>query len=127
MNELTAEWVAKAEDDFAAAGLLLRGGEHPLPDLSCFHSQQCAEKYLKAFLQEYRVRFERTHDLVTLLNLCSSVTGDLETLRDDINRLGNFAVAIRYPGLTATLEIAEQSLSTTKRVRDFVRLKLLKS
>jgi HEPN domain-containing protein len=91
MNELTAEWVAKAEDDLAAAGLLLRGGEHPLPDLSCFHSQQCAEKYLKAFLQEQRVRFERTHDLVALLNLCSTVDDELETLREDVNRLGNFA------------------------------------
>lgn len=124
MNELTAEWVAKAEDDLSAAGLLLRGGEHPLPDASCFHSQQCAEKYLKAFLQEHQFRFERTHELITLLNLCLPIDGDFESLNKDLGELSDFAVAVRYPGLAATSEIAEQALSAATRVRAFVREKL---
>lgn len=46
MNELTKEWVDKAEADFYSADLLLHAGEYPLPEPACFHCQQCAEKYL---------------------------------------------------------------------------------
>jgi HEPN domain-containing protein len=70
MNEVTSEWVAKAEEDFHSADALLRAVDVPLAGTSCFHSQQCAEKYLKAFLQEHAVRFERKHDLLPLVALC---------------------------------------------------------
>lgn len=44
MNEVTSEWVAKAEEDFHSADALLRAVDVPLAGTSCFHSQQCAEK-----------------------------------------------------------------------------------
>ena len=44
-----ADWVDKAEDDWKAAVDLDRRRRDPLPDPVCFHCQQCAEKYLKAF------------------------------------------------------------------------------
>ena len=43
MNELTKEWVDKAEADFYSADLLLHAGEYPLSEPACFHCQQCAE------------------------------------------------------------------------------------
>jgi HEPN domain-containing protein len=49
MNRLTAEWVQKAEGDFLVAQKMLRARKQPVYDAVCFHSQQCAEKYLKAF------------------------------------------------------------------------------
>jgi HEPN domain-containing protein len=52
MNELTAEWVDKAEGDFDTARRELRVRHRPNYDAVCFHAQQTAEKYLKAFLQE---------------------------------------------------------------------------
>ena len=52
MNELTEEWVEKAEEDFDAADVLLYGRDVPIAAIVCFHCQQCAEKYLKAYLQE---------------------------------------------------------------------------
>ena len=51
MKRLTREWVRKAEADYRAAELLDRGSD-PLHDQACFHCQQCAEKYLKALLEE---------------------------------------------------------------------------
>jgi hypothetical protein len=42
MNPLTAEWVAKAEADYDGAVALNRRRKNPLPDLVCFHCQQCA-------------------------------------------------------------------------------------
>lgn len=45
------EWLKKAEEDFAGALHLSRRRKKPLPDLVCFHCQQAAEKFLKAFLK----------------------------------------------------------------------------
>lgn len=52
MKPTTAEWATKAEGDFATAGRELRARKTPNYDAVCFHGQQCAEKYLKAVLQE---------------------------------------------------------------------------
>ena len=124
MQELTAEWVGKAEDDFYSADLVLHAGQFPIADTACFHCQQCAEKYLKAFLQEQQVQFLRKHDLKALLNLCLALDGDFETLRDDLLHLEGYAVAVRYPGVRISVEIAEQALADAGHVREFVRAKL---
>jgi HEPN domain-containing protein len=51
MKKLTAQWLKKADADFAAAEQLLQ--VRPLlNDQIGFHCQQAAEKYLKALLQE---------------------------------------------------------------------------
>jgi HEPN domain-containing protein len=97
MNELTAEWVEKAEDDFASADVLLHAGEFPIPDTACFHCQQSAEKYLKAYLQEYQVKFERRHDLIPLLDLCVSVDKDFSILKNDLQVLDRAGASNFFP------------------------------
>ncbi len=57
------EWIKKAEDDLRVAQHEMEY-DQPSYDAICFHSQQCAEKYLKGFLTEYSVEFPRTHMLV---------------------------------------------------------------
>lgn len=110
MNEVTKEWVDKAESDFDAADLTLHGREAPITDAVCFHSQQCAEKYLKAFLQEHRVRFERRHELMVLLDICIPMDEDFESLRGPLQSLERYAVLIRYSGLIVPAEMAEQAV-----------------
>ena len=44
MKGLTAEWLAKAEEDYSVATGLLRRRKIPA-DSICFHSQQAAEKF----------------------------------------------------------------------------------
>ena len=56
MNELTVEWMEKAEGDYATAERELRARRRPNYDAVCFHAQQAAEKYLKAFLVPRRWR-----------------------------------------------------------------------
>ncbi|MGD8404743.1 MAG: HEPN domain-containing protein [Anaerolineales bacterium] len=124
MNELTAEWVEKAEEDFASADVLLHAGEFPIPDTACFHCQQSAEKYLKAYLQEYQVKFERRHDLMPLLDLCVSVDKDFSILKNDLQVLDRYAVIARYPGIKLDLETAESALDAAERVQKFIRMKL---
>ena len=68
MKKATREWVRKAEADFRGAGKLART-KPPVHDLVCFHCQQCAEKHLKALLEELGVPVSKTHNLDQLLNV----------------------------------------------------------
>ena len=124
MNELTKEWVDKAEQDFYSADLLLHAGEVPIPDTASFHCWQCAEKYLKAYLQEHMVEFERRHDLMPLLKLCASLDQDFQKIRIELKELDRYAIIVRYPGVTIKAETAKAALDAAKRVRGFVRRKL---
>jgi len=124
MNELTSEWVQIAEEDFFSADILLHAGEVPLASPACFHCQQCAEKYLKAYLQEHSVEFERKHELLPLANLCISLDSEFQIIKHDLEQLNRYAVVVRYPGVIIKLETAEVALKAAERVRQFIRRKL---
>jgi HEPN domain-containing protein len=70
MNPLVAEWVEKAEGDYASASRELRARKNPNYDSACFHVQQCVEKYPKGILQSENIPFAKTHDLCSLLDGC---------------------------------------------------------
>jgi HEPN domain-containing protein len=124
MREVTNEWITKAEGDYRSAEVLLFQIENPEIDTGCFHCQQCAEKYVKAFLTEHDIDFPRNHDLVRLLGLCLTVDQDFDKIRDPLRKLENYGVIIRYPGLTVPLEMAHEAFEEARRVRDFIRKKL---
>lgn len=92
MNALTTEWVEKAEGDYATAGREMRARTRPNYDSACFHAQQTAEKYLKAFLQEHEAVFPKTHNLIALLELCLAFDASLDLLRDHLVLLDRYAV-----------------------------------
>ena len=124
MNELTEEWLFKAEEDIYSADLLIHAGEVPVSDYACFHCQQSAEKYLKAYLQEHQVEFQRKHDLLPLLQLCLSIDKEFQSIMKDLTALDRYAVIVRYPGIRIEVKTAEAALKTAQRVRKFIRKKL---
>ena len=124
MNDLVAEWIEKAESDYRTAEREARVRQGPSYDVACFHSQQCAEKYLKALLIYHRVFFRPIHDLEVLLELALPVAFDLETIRDSLLLLNDYAVDIRYPGESATKEEAHDAVKSMRLVRAHVRQKL---
>ncbi len=124
MNALVAEWVEKAEGDLHTAQRELRARRAPNYDAACFHSQQCAEKYLKTFLVSRKIEPPRTHNLVELLKLCVSRDGSFELVRPALESLNAYGVDIRYPGEFATKEEARDAVKAMRQVRDFVRTKL---
>src|SRR5207253_8193368 len=74
---------------------------HANYDAVCFHAQQCAEKYLKACLQEADLPFRKTHDLSELLHSLLSVHPQFQSLQEDLKdrkstRLNSSHVAISY-------------------------------
>lgn len=118
------EWVHKAEEDFVVATTLIRKRKSPTPNAVCFHCQQCAEKYLKAFLVKHAVFFPKTHDLLVLQNLCLSVNPSFFHIGDLLDHLTPYSVEFRYPGVSATLEEARAAIKVIKEVRQFIRNQL---
>ena len=121
MNVLIQEWIDKAEGDFNTAVREARVRKLPNYDAVCFHCQQCAEKYLKAFLQERSTLFPKTHDLIELLELCVSCEQRSESQRESLLRLRQYAVDYRYPGEAANKEEALEAVRAMRKVRSFVR------
>ncbi|MBA3945958.1 MAG: HEPN domain-containing protein [Herpetosiphonaceae bacterium] len=121
MNVLTEEWISKAEGDFATSGRELRARNHPNYDAACFHSQQMAEKYLKAVLQEDGKPVPRIHNLVELLGLCLLMHPTWEMLRSELMLLDQYAVRFRYPGEEADRIEAGAALKAATVIRRFLR------
>src|SRR5438874_13618277 len=69
MKQTTREWIDKAEDDWHVAQMSYRARKRPSHDAVVFHAQQCAEKYLKAKLEEEGFVFARKNDLLVLPKL----------------------------------------------------------
>lgn len=121
MKPITKEWIGKAEGDWASARREARARKHPNHDAACFHAQQCAEKYLKARLEEAGIAFGKTHDLVKLLSLALPVEPAWTVLRQDLIFLTDFAVEYRYPGSTATKAEAKEAVKRCGQVRYVLR------
>ena len=90
-------WLAKAEDDLAAARIIL-GGSLSSWGNSSFHSQQAAEKALKALLVRYQINFPRSHDIRALLLLAEPSAPGISAALDAAQILTTYAVETRYPG-----------------------------
>lgn len=124
MNPLLAEWVEKAEGDYASALREVRARKNPNYDSACFHTQQCVEKYLKGILQSEDTPFSKTHDLCSLLDACVQRHPLWEAFRADLEVLTEYAVAFRYPGLSADRDKAKKAVALTTRFRKAFRLAL---
>jgi len=124
MNPLTLEWIEKAKGDFITAGRELKVRKSPNYDAVCFHSQQVAEKYLKAFLQENNTPIPKIHSLLELLSICIGIDSACQFIYPILNLLEGYAVEFRYPGRFASKEDAKTAYNSTKSVRKWIRPKL---
>jgi len=122
MKPETQEWIEKAEGDLKVARREAQTTD-PVYDAVCFHAQQCAEKYLKALLEEHVVTFPRIHDLVVLLDLGGGLIPELDPLKPRLAHLSVFGIASRYPGVRADRQAAEEAITTAEEVRTVVRVK----
>lgn len=97
-QRLVAEWLAKADEDYEVAKLLIEQ-ERRLLGAGVYHCQQAAEKALKAVLTHRQLVFPKTHDLELLLSIWSEGhEGATYSLRPAARELTPLASAFRYPG-----------------------------
>lgn len=101
-----AAWLEKALGDLHMAQLAC-DADRSLWDQACFHSQQAAEKALKAMIVAYDLDLPRTHDLVFLVQLLKDRVKDSQDLEEHATVLTPYGVASRYPSLLASETEAE--------------------
>jgi len=123
MKRATGEWVDRAEGDWKVAQRETQTAD-PVWNVVCFLAQQCAEKYLKAFLEEHNITFGKTHDLVLLLDASGGMLPELDPLRPQLAFLSPMSVATRYPGPEADRQVAEDAVRIAGQARAVVRGKL---
>ena len=120
--KVVSEWIEKAENDLKNATYTLKMGEDCPTDTTCFHTQQCVEKYLKAFLTFKRIDFPKTHDVGELLSLISE-SARPQLVVEEQRRLTAYATVTRYPGDYEPIPLAEarSAVAIARRVRKAVR------
>jgi HEPN domain-containing protein len=91
-------WLSKAELDLQAAAHEISAPEERLWGDVMFHSQQAAEKAMKAFLACHDVPFRKTHNIEELGRQCVALDATLETVAGQAVPLTEYAWKFRYPG-----------------------------
>jgi len=103
------QWIEIADRDLALAqhtALTMR----PVPyELVCFHCQQFAEKYLKAYLVFKGLEPPHIHDLVRLADLCAASNIVFNNIKNNCISLTEYGVQPRYPG---NMQIIEEDMKT---------------
>jgi HEPN domain-containing protein len=119
------QWLNLADEDLNLASHAFGLGAQSPYRLIAYHAQQCAEKYLKAFLVYHNVDFPYTHSIRVLLKLCSSLATWTQTLKD-AEELSPYAITARYPGEDeqVTRDEAQRTIEIAIRVRLKVREQL---
>jgi HEPN domain-containing protein len=122
---LAKQWTKIAERDLITAQQGLETKEI-ITDTVCFHCQQAAEKYLKAFLVKEQIEFSKTHNIMSLLNLCASIDQSFKKELSEADVLTDYAVEIRYPDdwYEPSIEETKEAYAIAVRVKEFALRKL---
>jgi HEPN domain-containing protein len=120
-TEILQQWFEKGKDDLRSAEYLSTM-HSPTPDeIICYHCQQSAEKYLKAFLFSHDIEPDKTHDLEYLLEICKNYNTEFSTLLPNVYILKRYSVLPRYPNeLGINNEDMKNALVNAKKVQEFV-------
>ena len=92
-TDLVRCWLRKARSDIIATDALINADTL---DTACFHAQQAAEKYLKAYLAHVNTAFPYTHNLIKLIKLCAPHDTAFAALISTVTPLVPYAVELRY-------------------------------
>jgi HEPN domain-containing protein len=133
MIEYHDAWLLKADSDLRLAEVGLRQDD-PITDGAIFHTQQCAEKALKAFLAFKRAEIKKTHNIAKLVAMCAMFDSDFESLLPDADKLTPNATKFRYHDdfdeiddpsqLFPEVEEVEAAIIQAKHILDFVKSKV---
>ena len=125
-HDRAKEWIRFAQSDLKAAQVLLK---EEVYNEVCFHSQQCVEKLLKAFLVSKGEQTPKTHRLIDLLEILLERDQQLESLRDPCVVLDQYYLPSRYPdaiiGSKPTGFPSEKDAKEALEIAESVWLKML--
>jgi HEPN domain-containing protein len=117
--DLVRGWILKAESDLTNAKVCLAAGQSL--DTACFHAQQAAEKYVKAYLTAYGIDFPFIHNLEKLIGLCAQRDPSFLNIKTLGQELTPYAVQLRYDDeFWPSAETAGQALDSASVIKNFV-------
>ena len=125
LPEIVKEWLEKAEEDYGFACISIEGTNYFAQ--VCFHFQQAAEKYLKAFIVAHKLEFRAVHNLLELLEICKQREPEVEQLQDACRFLNPFYIDTRYPvhwPAHYDKNTAAQAKEMAEKIRDWVKKSL---
>ena len=125
--ELAKEWLKYSKSDLVTASHMFEDVTPKEIEISCYHSQQCAEKALKAFCFLNKIEPPKTHDLIALCHLCITVDNSFSLTLDNCSKLNPYGVSARYPNeLSVDEPTAKQAVSMAEKIYNFCLLKIQK-
>lgn len=107
-KKIILDWLNKAQEDFDFASANLKDSTNTFYSQICFHFQQSAEKYLKAYIAANELEFKKIHDLIELPRICQNHNQKFQDLKDECKLLTVFYINTRYPAHWPT-EITKQN------------------
>lgn len=124
-KELIEGWIKKAEKDLLTAEHEL-SFSNPVTESICFHCQQAAEKYLKAYLLFLDIPFIKTHEIGELITAIETKDKEISTYKLNADKLTDYAVEIRYPdyGLEPGLEEAREAFQIANAIKNYITKKI---
>ncbi len=119
------EWLIKALSDLKMAKKGIKDDDDTL-DGAAYHTHQCAEKALKAFLFFSKQPIKKVHDLELLVELCSAIDQNFKVLFDSVERLNPYAIYSRYPDdrFYIDRQEVEEAIEMAATVLNFVKKKI---
>lgn len=94
-NEVVREWLEKADEDYGFGSISIEHSD--FYSQICFHFQQAAEKYLKAFVVANKLEFRPIHNLIELLEICKQKDQSIKAIEEPCQYLNPFYIDTRYP------------------------------
>lgn len=115
MKKISQEWLRSAEDDLEAIDEIIEN--ESLTNIVAFHAQQAIEKSLKALIEEYDLKFKKTHKLMMLFNIVESII-DLQINEDTIIKLDSLYIESRYPSSLGLLPDGKPDQNEAKNFKN---------
>lgn len=128
--EEAKRWLKEAEKDLEAAVILK---DRELFHLSCFHSEQCAQKALKSYLYFKGERYITIHSVGKLALKATEFDKEFNQILNIAGRLDRYYIPTRYPDALAFpavpsesfhIEDAEQAINEASLILNLVRRKI---
>jgi len=123
MKDETKTWLQYADENFESAKVLLDGG---LFNPCLQNIQQAVEKFLKALLVEFSLKFMKTHSVNALIAALNNSGKNIDISVEECDLLDSIYLPSKYPlgGLLPDFEpdlnVCEQCMAIAEKVRNSV-------
>lgn len=118
MNELTKEWLARANDDLETIKEIIDNPE--LTNIAAFHAQQAIEKSLKAVIEEFKTGFVKIHNLEKLFALTNNYL-QIEINLELVKKLDALYIDSRYPSELGILPYGKPTVEDAAEFSEFAK------